>query len=340
MRQLVGSLAIQRFDRTSALHDGRVRIEHVMVSHVLPLVGVQGLLTGVFDAAEIPLAHYAFLKDQGEPYTAIPVFPDRLMLQPYVLTRPDTGITSLEDLAGRRVAVPMYFMTSSIWHRGILEDSTGIGPADISWVTTAPERDARMTLPEQVAVELIPGPHLGVEPLLDRKVDALMTEGTPIVSSAQLGEVVTVHKDPLSAATEFFRATAIHPIVHVIAMRTDFAEQCPELVVAMCEGFHRAKLASYHHVQNERITGLPLMRLHLDETTTLFGEDPWPYGAQGRNRMELDVFLEYAHRQGLTRRRLSVNDLFDNISNDFDWSMTMTRGVDLAGAESLLGLPD
>jgi 4,5-dihydroxyphthalate decarboxylase len=340
MRQFLGSLAIQRFDRTAALHDGRVRIEHMMVSHVLPAVGVQGLLTGVFEAAEIPLAHYAFLEDQGEPYTAIPVFPDRLVLQPYVLTRPDTGIRSLQDLAGRRVAVPMYYMTSSVWHRGILHDSTGIEAADISWVTTAPERDPRMAPPPGVKMELIAGPHLGVEPLLDGRVDALMTEGTPIVPTGLSGDVVTVHQDPHGAATEYFRQTGVHPIVHVIAMRTEFAEQCPELVVAMCEGFQRAKLASYRLVQNERMTGLPMMRLHLDETTALFGDDPWPYGIQGRNRAELDIFLEYARRQGLTRRRLSVDDLFDNISSDFDWSMTMTRGADLAGVESLLGLPD
>jgi 4,5-dihydroxyphthalate decarboxylase len=337
VRQFAGTLAIQRFDRTEALHDGRVLLDRVMVAQVLPGVGVRGLLNGTFEAAEMPVAHYSFLKDRGEPYTAIPVLPDRLFLQPYVLTRRGSGITSLADLAGRRVAVPMYYMTASLWHRADLE-AAGVAATDVEWVTTAPERDERMEPPPGVRVRLVPGPHLGLERLLDGAADCLMTEALPVVPESHRDDIVPVHQDPARAQREFFSATGCHPALHVIAIRQEFAEAHPDLVLEMCRGFDQAKQAAYHLLQNERITSLPLMRAHLDENERLFGDDPFPYGVSGRNHQELSRFLDQAHRQGLTRRRLAVEELFDSGAAAYPWSARMSRGVDLAGMESLNGL--
>jgi 4,5-dihydroxyphthalate decarboxylase len=337
VRQFAGTLAIQRFDRTEALHDGRVVLDRIMVAQVLPGVGVRGLLNGTFDAAEIPVAHYSFLKDRGEPFTAIPVLPDRMFLQPYVLTRRGSGITSLADLAGRRVALPMYYMTASLWHRADLE-AAGLAATDVEWVTTAPERDERMTPPPGVRVRLVPGPHLGLERLLDGQTDCLMTEALPRVPDSHRGDVVPVHQDPDRAQREFFETTGCHPALHVIAIRQGFADAHPDLVLEMCRGFDQAKQAAYHLLSNERITSLPLMRSHLDETERLFGDDPFPYGVDGRNGPELSRFLDLAYRQGLTRRRLAVAELFDSAAAAYPWAARMTRGVDLAGMESLNGV--
>ena len=76
----VMTLAIQRFDRTAALHTGNITIGDVAVMYVPAGTGVAGLMRGVFDAGEIPLAHYVFLRDIGAPFTAVPVFPDRLFV--------------------------------------------------------------------------------------------------------------------------------------------------------------------------------------------------------------------------------------------------------------------
>src|SRR5438067_12018334 len=100
------TMAIQRFDRTDALHTRVVHVDDVMVIHTMPGISVKGLLDGTFDIAEMPLAHYAFLRDKGDPFTAIPVFPDRLFVQQYSYTRTDTGITSPEQLRGHRVLLP------------------------------------------------------------------------------------------------------------------------------------------------------------------------------------------------------------------------------------------
>ena len=54
---------------------------------------------------------------------------------------------------------------------------------------------------------------------------------------------------------------------------------------------------------------LPFLPTVVDETRELFGEDFWPYGLEP-NRAVLETFAEYVHRQALTVRPLSIEELF------------------------------
>jgi 4,5-dihydroxyphthalate decarboxylase len=45
------------------------------------------------------------------------------------------------------------------------------------------------------------------------------------------------------------------------------------------------------------------------EAQRVFGHDPWPYGIEA-NRRTLDAFLQFAHEQGVTSRRVQVDELF------------------------------
>jgi 4,5-dihydroxyphthalate decarboxylase len=331
------TLAIQRFDRTLALHTRVVTVDDVMVLHVLPNPCVAGLLNGTFDGGEMPLAHYAFLRSIGAPFTAIPVFPDRLFVHQYILTRPDSSIRSLGDLRGRRVISPLYYMTATFWHRGLLKDDWGILPTDLEWYTTGPERDSRMRIPQDIPVTIAPGSRLGVQQLLEGTVDCLFTEATPLIALEQQRNVVPVVENVHEVQREHFRATGFHPIVHVIVLRQDAVDRRPGLVEELCHAFDLAKQSCYQVLQNERMTSLPLMRAHLDETAALFGDDPWPYGVDGRNGAELDQFLSYAHDQGLTERRLTPEDLFDPAARAFRFRSRMVRGAEASAPETVLG---
>jgi len=317
------TLALQRFDRTAALHTGTVTIDDAMVMQVPPGTGVAGVIDEIFDAAEMPLAHYVFLRDIGAPFTAIPVFPDRLFIHQYVYTRPDTGIHSTGELRGRRVLVPQYFMTASLWQRGILKEEHGILPEEIQWHCTAPERDKRMRFPERVKVVVNLGPHLGVERLLDGTVDCLMTEGTPLLAEEDREKILRVHPDVHTLQRDFYRKTGFHIIVHVIVVSNKAVQERPALLEELCRAFDQAKEVAYRQLRNERMTSLPLMRSYLDETIAMFGNDPWPYGLE-RNRAELDQFLAHAHDQGLTQKRLTPESLFEPQVRQFPFRAKMT----------------
>ena len=298
-------------------------VPDVFITYVPAAVSVTGLLAGVFDAAEMPLARYAFLRDRGEPYVAIPVFPDRLFIQQYVYTRPDTGIQSTADLRGRRVLVPNYYMTSSIWHRAMLKEDHGIAPSEVRWHTTSPEPDPRMAFPDGVGVVLSRGTHLGSDRLLDGTVDCIMTEGTPLPEDDRFRRV---HRDSAGLQKDYYRRTGVHTIVHVVAVSRRAVDERPQILEDLCQAFDRAKGIAYRALQNERMTSLPLMRSYLDETVALFGTDPWPYGLD-RNRGELDLFLAHAHEQGLTGRRLDPEDLFESPSREYPFSAQLPRAA-------------
>ncbi|GCE20825.1 hypothetical protein KDK_46250 [Dictyobacter kobayashii] len=46
-----------------------------------------------------------------------------------------------------------------------------------------------------------------------------------------------------------------------------------------------------------------------DETRRLFADDWWPYGIAA-NHKSIDAFLRYHFEQGLSKRRLTCEDIF------------------------------
>jgi hypothetical protein len=54
---------------------------------------------------------------------------------------------------------------------------------------------------------------------------------------------------------------------------------------------------------------LPWFSNLIDEDRALLGDDWWPYGIQ-RNRSAIDVVLRYHHEQRLTKRRLTIEEVF------------------------------
>ena len=54
---------------------------------------------------------------------------------------------------------------------------------------------------------------------------------------------------------------------------------------------------------------LPWSVYDLDSTRKAMGHDFWPYGIEP-NRNTLEAMCQYAHEQGLTTRRVAVDELF------------------------------
>jgi 4,5-dihydroxyphthalate decarboxylase len=48
---------------------------------------------------------------------------------------------------------------------------------------------------------------------------------------------------------------------------------------------------------------------YLATTRQILGDDPFPYGIEA-NRSMLDTIIDYSHEQGLTPRRMKIEELF------------------------------
>ncbi len=321
------------FDRTAAIVDGRIRMANVNVVKVPGgKVTIQGLLNGAFDAAEVPFARYVLWKHQGARLRAAPVFTDRLFVHEYIYTRDDTGITSLDDLRGRRVVcAPSYFATPSFWHRAVLKEECGIEPHEIEWHSPAAEPEGAR-LPEGVSVTHSPTSILGLDRLLDGTADALMTARTPLVPRDERHRVRRVLADANERQRAWHRKTGFFPILHVIAIREEALAARPSFGEEICRAYDEAKAYVYRVLQDERMTGLPFMRGYVDDAVAIGGDDPWPYGVV-RNRAELERFLELVHEDGLTERRVGVDDLFDERAAAYEFEARMTPGCITGAAD-------
>ncbi len=68
-----------------------------------------------------------------------------------------------------------------------------------------------------------------------------------------------------------------------------------------------------HYVQgmtfNNMETMLPWLTKLNGDDRGLLGDDWWPYGI-GANRAAIDTVVRYDHEQGLTKRRLTIEEVF------------------------------
>ena len=100
--------------------------------------------------------------------------------------------------------------------------------------------------------------------------------------------------------------------MHAVAIKRELLKQNPWLAEAVFEAYSRAKQIAYNEMAK---TGwfmdmLPWYDPELEETRALMGTNFYSYGLES-NRKTLEALFQYSYQQGLSRRQLSIEDLFD-----------------------------
>jgi 4,5-dihydroxyphthalate decarboxylase len=122
MKQLEIDLACGDYDLVRALRDGKVRAEGMDINFISiekpPEVHWRMGIHNEFDAAEMSFGSYVAGKARGDfPFVAIPAFVYRKFGHSAAYINADSGITRPEDLIGKRVGVPEWQMTATVWLR-------------------------------------------------------------------------------------------------------------------------------------------------------------------------------------------------------------------------------
>jgi 4,5-dihydroxyphthalate decarboxylase len=112
-------------------------------------------------------------------------------------------------------------------------------------------------------------------------------------------------------AKDYFKRTGFFPIMHVLGIRRELAERHPWLPGAVFKAFVQAKAWAVQRLADTAAASvtLPFVEETLKDARAAMGEDFWSYGV-GPNRKVLDYFLGQHHAQGLSSRRVSVEELF------------------------------
>lgn len=262
------------------------------------------MLHGEFDVAEMSLATFLYGYSHSVPIRGLPVFTGRRFLQSAVLCNRASGIQAPEDFVGKKVGLPQFWMTSSVWHRGILQEQHGVAQDAVDWVTFVEERFDDVATPPGVNISHQPGDNGSLETaLLANKVDAIMTPGRGRGSIDP--NLIRPYPDVVEAQRAYFQSTQVFPIMHFVVVRQELADEHPSLVPALFSAFVAAKAMAVR--QNG--SALPVDGFSPEQSVSLLGADPWPYGLH-HNLRPLETFLRFARDQGLFSAGLQVEDLF------------------------------
>jgi 4,5-dihydroxyphthalate decarboxylase len=305
------TIACGRYDRTQALIDGRVRPEGVDRFTYLPLKPGETFWRQLnhleFDASEMSLSSYTILRSEDDTrFIALPVFPSRVFRHSAVYLRATSAIESPRDLAGKRIGVGDYQMTAAVWARGFLRHDYGVTPEAMTWVVGRPIRS--IAPPDGVRLEPLP-PGRTLEDMLERgDIDALVSVMLP----RGLGTSVRrLFPDFRRVEADYYARTGIFPIMHTLVLQRRVYEANPWLAVSLYRAFCRARdLASHWLYDTDALPiSLPWIIDEIETTRALFGPTVWDYSIDG-SRPTLDALLRFLDEQKLTRRRMSIEELF------------------------------
>jgi 4,5-dihydroxyphthalate decarboxylase len=197
-------------------------------------------------------------------------------------------------------------MTAAVWVRGMLTHEYGVQPSDVTWVIGRPIRTIKP--PEGIRMEFMP-PETTLEAMLHRgEIDALASVMIP----KALGTTVRrMFRDPRKVESDYFQKTRIFPIMHTLVLKTRLYEENPWLAVSFYRAFSRARDVAYQSMYDtDALTvSLPWVIDEMESARKIFGLQIWDYSIEG-SRLTLEALVTYLDEQKLTRRRMSVEELF------------------------------
>jgi 4,5-dihydroxyphthalate decarboxylase len=285
LRALLGDYPV-----TAALKKGDVRSPEVALDFAdvkVPNTAFKRVVRELeFDVAELAIVTFLMAKAYGKPLVLVPAVLVGRFQHPFLVYNAERGHLAPGDLAGRRVGIRSYSVTTVTWVRGILADDYGVDLDRVHWVTFEDAHVAEFRDPP--AVERAPAGKDLVQMLLAGEIDAAIVGAVP--SDPRLKPLIA---DPAAAAEAWRRKNGALQINHMVVVKESLSKSDP-----------RAVREIYRLLaQSKRGAGLPAP-----------GElDANPFGLEA-NRRNLEVAIDYVHRQGLIPRRFTVDELCDDVT--------------------------
>jgi len=308
------TLMLADYHRTRPVLSGEVNAEGIKLVSRRAIPG-EACLRPVyeeFDVAEMSLSWYTMARCRGEPVVALPIFPLRMQIHPYIFCSASSEIERPEDLKGKRIGMDQYRLTVGLWARGILQEYHGVRPEDCLWVTSEPE-GAGFQPPAGVNITVVSEPTEAL--LLRGEIDALIPPNIVPSFRARDPRIRRIFKDARATVTEYFRKTRIFPITHTLVVRQRLLDENPWLVTSLLNVFAEAENLCRKSYDYAKRLAFPSAVLMLEEEEEIFGTNPWAHGLTPENRIVLEKFVQYAEEQGYIPFRPQLGDLFAPAGN-------------------------
>ncbi len=237
-----------------------------------------------YDVSELAIVTYLQAKAFGKPYVLLPAVLVSRGQHHTIAYNADRGTLGPSDLAGKRVGVRAYTVTTGVWVRGILANDYGVDLNKIEWITFEDPHVAEYRDP--AVIKRAPEGKELVQMLLDGEIDAAVVGDK--LPDPRLKHLIPDHE---TAAQKWAERHHGVPINHMVVVREELSRSRPDVVKDVFRQLHESK----------RSAGLP-------DGSVL---DPYRFGVEAC-RPILEIILDFCQQQQLLPRHLSVDELFDD----------------------------
>jgi 4,5-dihydroxyphthalate decarboxylase len=316
-------------ERVEPLMNGTIQAEGIELiptySHPAETFWRQ-LKFGEFEVAEMSMSSFLIARSQGADMIALPVFPSRRLFQTELSYHADTGITEPADVAGKRLGVAEYQQTAALWIRGILEHDFGVSQYKVHWYMERSEEMSHGAAtgfkpPAGISFNRIAGNKSLASTLVNNELDVAhiaspwvlranaLDRSSRITGGGDWSKVKALFPDRMAEGARFFKKHGFLPVNHTYIIRGDIYRNHPWVTAKLYDGFVRAKALAREKLMEQIPSALIFREEYFSMTCEKLGEDPFPYGIKANAAM-LDTIIGYSHEQGLTRRKMKVEELF------------------------------
>ncbi len=238
-----------------------------------------------FDVGELAIVTFLQAKAYGKPYVLMPaVVVGRGQIHT-IAYNSQRGPLAPADLAGKRVGVRAYSVTTGVWVRGLLADEYGLDLDKVRWVTFEDPHVAEYHDPS--IAERAPAGKKIAQMLIDGELDAAILGNE--LPDPRLERLVP---DAEAVDRKWAQTHGGVPINHMVVVRDTIAKTRPDLVREVFRLLAASRQAAGGAAMN---TPLDSLRFGVEQ-----------------NRRTLEAIIGFTFRQGLIPRRFSVDELFDD----------------------------
>ena len=235
-----------------------------------------------FDLSELAIVTFLQAKAYNKPYVLIPAVVVARAQHHTIAYNSERGELKPADLAGKRVGVRAYSVTTGVWVRGILQQQFGVDLDKVRWVTFEDPHVAEYKDPS--FVERAPAGKNIVQMLLDGELDAAVV-GDKLPDL----KLKTLIPD-VEAAAKAWATKHGNPINHMLVVRSELSSTRPDVVREVFRIFKESRDIAVRD-GNKNAAQLK-------------------YGVEA-NRPALEAIINLTFDQKLIPRRYSVEELFD-----------------------------
>lgn len=261
------------------------------------------------DGGETSMAQHVQRLDRGDrSLVAIPIFPLRNFTARDLYTRKGTAI-SPGALAGRRVGIYNWAASGAVWYRHLLRH-LGTDTTRVQWVVGGVDGPATVRLPDPPLSYVSPAPaNTSLSALLLRQeIDALFAPLPPRDLHPANGPVVRAVPAFQALEQRYFADTGCYPPQHVIVLRRAVWERDPLAGRRLVTAFNESEVV-FEALQRQFPYNSPWLIEEVEGAARVMGPDYHAHGLD-RNRRAVDTFCQAAFDDGLTKRRVTVDEFF------------------------------